>query len=393
VRWLGGGDGRGRPGGPEPAARPERTEDSGSNPHVLVIDSSLTARMDIRAALHGAGFHVTACDSKASARQALRSRTYALAILDAVLPDGSGLDLIKEIRTIQTSRLPIVLVGSDREARDRMRIAAAVADEYLTKPYEMTRLLGLAIKLAGSSIVARRPHERPHEATSSSQRGAKLLVADSAPAYRKALAESLRVDGHEVVVAGSTDEALALLAIERVDAVILDYRLPERGGLDTCRRIRSQSLQRFVQVLMVAGASDDVDAYRKAIAAGANDLVMRSPETTIVKVRLRGLLQREQESREPRARPATSAPVSPPSAWEATESAGDDRISRITSIPAARPSQSPHFASREGVDSAGSAGWPSHRDAGEDRISGVVPVSAASLREWAARRTGSGSGK
>jgi DNA-binding response OmpR family regulator len=275
--------------------------------------------------------------------------------------------------------------------RDRARLAAAVADEYVTKPYEMSHILALAVKLAGASIVAR----RPHEPASRAHRGAKLLVADSAPAYRRALAESLRVDGNEVVVAGSTEEALALLAIERVDAVILDYRLPERGGLDTCRRIRSQSLQRFVQVLVVAGSNDDVDAYRKAIAAGANDLVMRSPETTIVRVRLRGLLnrcQREQEARELSARGAGS-PSSPPSAWEASESAGEDRISRITSIPAARPSQSPQVANREGTDSTGSAGWSSSRDAGEDRISGVVPVSVGSLRDWASRRTGSGSGK
>jgi DNA-binding response OmpR family regulator len=343
-------------------ALPESFEERGTTPHILVIDRSLSARMDIRAALHGSGFHVTACDSKASARQAIRARSYALAIIDAILPDGSGLDLLKELRAVHPgARIPVILLAPSGDVRDRVRIAAAVADEYVTKPYDMGQLLRLAVKLAGT------PRRRTFEPGGSASPSLKLLVADGEPAYRRTLAESLRADGGDVAVAGSTDEALALLALERVDAVLLDYRLPDRGGLDTCRRIRGgQSTQRFVPLLVIAGTSDDVDAYRKAISVGADDLVMRSPEPTIVKVRLRSLLSRVQRDR----REA--------SARAAAESSGEERISRISGIPPSWP----------GVDGPPSAGWSSQRDPGEDRISGVVPVSAGAYSEAPLRRAG-----
>jgi len=87
-------------------------------PHILVIDGSLALRMDLRAALHGAGFHVTACESRAAARQALRARGFGIAIIDAHLPDGSGLDLIKESRGVQPGMRWIVLAaGADARLR------------------------------------------------------------------------------------------------------------------------------------------------------------------------------------------------------------------------------------------------------------------------------------
>lgn len=267
----------------------ERGED---RPHILVVDGSLALRMDLRAALHGAGFHVTACESRAAARQALRVRGYAVAIVDAHLPDGSGLDLVKEIRAAHPG-LRSIMISPDADPRQKATAVAAGAEDLFGKPIDMVPLLRCAVKLAGGP-----PKSRPSEAPRSPLRARRILVVDADPVFRRALAESLRSDGEEVLTAGSAEEAIALLSVDRVDGVVVDFRLPELGGLELCRRIRRESLQRQVPIMVVARPSDDVDAYRKAMGAGADDLVVRSKEPAMVKVRVRGLVSRMQRERE-----------------------------------------------------------------------------------------------
>ena len=79
-------------------------------PRTLIVDDSLTIRMDLRSILVDAGFLVVVCGTKASASAALRSAYFQLAILDVQLPDGSGIDLLKEIRSIpELCRLPTAM--------------------------------------------------------------------------------------------------------------------------------------------------------------------------------------------------------------------------------------------------------------------------------------------
>jgi len=289
---------RPRPNGLPASSLAERGDE---RPHILVIDGSLPLRMDLRAALHGAGFHVTACESRAAARQALRARAFAVAIVDARLPDGSGLDLIKEVRSVQPGMRWIAL-ATDADARLKAGAVAAGAEDLLGKPLEIVPLLRLAVKLAGNPVRTRSP-----DSTRSPERRQRVLIVDADPVFRRALADSIRSDSDEVLVSASAEEAIALLSVDRVDAVLVDFRLPEVGGLDLCRRIRSQSLQRFVPVLVVARPTDDVDAYRKAMAAGADDLVVRSKDPAMVKIRLRGLLSRAQKEKEKREGKSWSA--------------------------------------------------------------------------------------
>src|SRR5690242_6525607 len=106
-------------------------------PRALVVDDSLTVRMDLQGALHGAGFHVTVCESKASALQALQTQTFVVAILDVILPDGDGVELLGEIKTKPLwSRMPVILLSTEGEVQDRIRGMSTGADEYVGKPYD-----------------------------------------------------------------------------------------------------------------------------------------------------------------------------------------------------------------------------------------------------------------
>ena len=59
---------------------------------VLVVEDSLTVRMDLVDAFAGAGFAPTGCATLAEARALLAATTFQLVVLDVLLPDGDGLE-------------------------------------------------------------------------------------------------------------------------------------------------------------------------------------------------------------------------------------------------------------------------------------------------------------
>jgi DNA-binding response OmpR family regulator len=62
---------------------------------VLIVDDSLTVRMDLTEAFEAAGFHTIPCAALAEAREALTRGRVDLIILDVLLPDGDGVEFLK----------------------------------------------------------------------------------------------------------------------------------------------------------------------------------------------------------------------------------------------------------------------------------------------------------
>lgn len=116
---------------------------------VLVVDDSLKVRLDLRAALHAAGFTVTACDSRASAMKAIQSRTFNLVILDVILQDGTGIEILRALRSRQeTADVPVILLASGSSMRERLRGLDLGVDEVLLKPFVAAELVRCALRMA-----------------------------------------------------------------------------------------------------------------------------------------------------------------------------------------------------------------------------------------------------
>src|ERR1051326_2816553 len=78
---------------------------------------------------------------------------------------------------------------------------------------------------------------------------ARILVADDELILRDSIAEGLRLEGWDVQVTSSGIEALARLASERFDLVVLDWMLPDLDGIEVLRRVRRHAP--LLPILMV----------------------------------------------------------------------------------------------------------------------------------------------
>lgn len=145
------------------------------NPAVLIVDDSLTVRMDLGETFESAGFEHVLCSNLAEARDALVAHPFDLIVLDVLLPDGNGVDFLRELRTIPaTAVTPVVLLSSEAEVRDRVRGLKTGASEYVGKPYESSYVVGRSLELLRKSSTA--PESRGSTT---------VLVIDDSATFRK----------------------------------------------------------------------------------------------------------------------------------------------------------------------------------------------------------------
>ncbi len=120
----------------------------------------------------------------------------------------------------------------------------------------------------------------------------RILVVDDEAPIRRLLRNTLQVHEYTVLEAASISEALAALAQERIDVMILDLGLPDGDGFEVIRRVRADSQ---LPIIVLSSRTDDIGKVR-ALDAGADDYVTKpfSVEELMARVRL-ALRHRMQE--------------------------------------------------------------------------------------------------
>jgi DNA-binding response OmpR family regulator len=108
--------------------------------HLLVVDDEPYIGLVLRPFLEQLGYQVRFARTLDEARTALRAQPTDGLLLDLHLPDGSGLDLLRDLRAQGgTARLPVVVItaeGEDRILREARRLGATL----VTKPFSPTKL-------------------------------------------------------------------------------------------------------------------------------------------------------------------------------------------------------------------------------------------------------------
>jgi DNA-binding response OmpR family regulator len=249
------------------------------NPTVLIVDDSLTVRMDLAEAFQAAGFSPLLCATAADAREALARAPASVIILDVRLPDADGVDLLQEIRRSSAGRSAvIVMLSAESEVRDRIRGLQTGADEYVGKPYDIGYLLGKVQEL----LQAR---QGPAAA------GTTILLIDDSVTFREELRSAFESAGYRILTAATGEDGLRVAGAQRPDAIVVDGVLPGIDGVTVIRHIRLDAVLRDVPCLLLTGSGDKGSELR-ALDAGADTFVQKGEDLDVILARLAALLRR-----------------------------------------------------------------------------------------------------
>jgi two-component system OmpR family response regulator len=109
-------------------------------PEILIVDDDYDIRSLLGRYLEEQGLRVSVVSGIRGCNDVLVRRTPDLIVLDVMLPDGSGLDLCRELRN-RRIRIPVILLTALKEDIDRIVGLEIGADDYLVKPFNPRKLL------------------------------------------------------------------------------------------------------------------------------------------------------------------------------------------------------------------------------------------------------------
>jgi two-component system, cell cycle sensor histidine kinase and response regulator CckA len=279
---------------------------------LLVEDNAITQKL-MAFALETKGYRVLVAGDGADALRLMTEKP-ELVLLDLVLPDGSGFDLLPRLREASAdATIPILACSGLVSSLDDARIATAGFDDVISKPVEPSRL----VQIVGSHLTAQTTER---EATLG--QGLRVVVADDDPAQLKLTLYRLSQLGFEVTGAADGEEALQIARAKMPHVVLADIMMPRLDGFGVCRAMRTDPMLASIPVVLATSTYVEPEDRVLACRMGAADYVIRTPDLRGVVDALKRIVS------ERRGRVAPSAPTPTTDDEPALESARQVRVVR-----------------------------------------------------------------
>jgi signal transduction histidine kinase/CheY-like chemotaxis protein len=218
-----------------------------AGPAMLVIEDDERAAELLRIYLEDGGFSVTlAPDGDAGINAARRLRPAAI-ILDLLLPDLSGWDVLTQLKGDPgLADIPVVIVSMIDERGKGYALGAA---DYLVKPVVRDDLLDALRPLTGTRSIGEKP--------------VKILAVDDDPIALELVGTVLEAEGYTVFHAQDGEDGISVALRELPDLVILDLLMPGIDGFEVVEQLRADPRTAEIPiVVLTAKAIDTVDRER-----------------------------------------------------------------------------------------------------------------------------------
>jgi CheY-like chemotaxis protein len=245
--------------------------------HVLVVDDRRINRRVLEQNLRAWGARPECFEGGAEALAAMvdaagRGDPFRVALLDHQMPDMDGIELATRIRlSPELRQTRLILLTSAVPPGDTEMARETAIDAFLAKPVRMADLYDcMATLLQQADQVKPAPkimQIRPPEAPAGGR--VQVLVVEDNPLNQRVAVRMLEKMGYEVDVANNGVVAVACVARNRYDAVLMDCQMPVMDGFEATREIRreQQGTNRHTPIIALTASAMKSD-QKKCFEAG-----------------------------------------------------------------------------------------------------------------------------
>ncbi len=230
---------------------------------VLSVEDHPMGAKEIVKSLKSMGANVESCATVAEALELVRRRPFDVGVIDQGLPDGLGLDLIRDIMTIRPFMGLIMYTVRDDAGLHHSLQSLGVS--YLTKPASRVGL-GEAVRDAATKT-SQMSIEGPR----------KLIIAEDTPAVRDVLQRQLKVLGVDATFVENGREALYAVRSGEYGILITDLHMPEMDGYGVIQAIRTDDEMLDRHFPVIALTADVQMAQRQVYMSHGFDECLLKP--------------------------------------------------------------------------------------------------------------------
>lgn len=225
---------------------------------VLVVDDEPSIRRFLRHIMESEGFLVIEARTGEDAVSIAKRENPSLVLLDLVLPDIDGFEVLGRLKEIpSTAEIPVIILSIIEDEERCFRLGAS---DYLPKPINRERLVDRVARL-----IAANSRSDPGAAT--------VLVVDDDDSVLKALKAILTNRGFGVEVAHNGKEGLAKAREIKPDLIILDLMMPIMTGHEVLLALKQNSSTAEIPVVILTAA--EPDERIRALQGGAESLMTK----------------------------------------------------------------------------------------------------------------------
>ncbi len=122
--------------------------------HILAVDDNRVSRLKLARTLEGGGYSVSQADGGRTALDMLQSKAFDLVLLDLVMPEVDGFQVLREMKDdADLQNIPVIVISGLEDMDSVDRCLAAGADEFLSKPVDPTVLQDHVRNLLGKTAL------------------------------------------------------------------------------------------------------------------------------------------------------------------------------------------------------------------------------------------------
>ena len=252
---------------------------------VLVADDNPETRDVLTEMLRHWRMESEEAESAAAALEALRraqaaSQPFHLAIIDAQMPGGNGVQLTKQLgESGDFDCARVILLRSFDGPEKKDNIGSIAVGALLSKPVQQSELLDAILKVSTGGADPASQHPEPEVDLANmppAAEGKRVLLAEDNAVNQRLAERLLEKQGYRVVTANDGSKALDLFSRQSFELILMDVQMPGVDGLETTRLIREKERPTGAHVPIVILTAHAMKGDReRCLAAGADDYLAK----------------------------------------------------------------------------------------------------------------------